>query len=125
MISTIKEIQALYDEQLNAVKTDLTLMLEKLIEHEAIDSYKILGPRVMIQVDLHRDIVWDNEEFIDEETNEYEAIRFAHQFVMGMYAMFSKCAEIHAQIVNQIHAKYAEKAKKEKNLIITPGSSLL
>ena len=125
MKNAISDIKALYDENLKAVKMDLTAMLNTMVDYNAIEVYKILGPRVSIIINEDLDIIWDNEGLIDEDTNEYEALFLAHQFVLGMYMMYTMCSEQHVAVLKEVSAAYEAKLAEKKNLIITPGSSLL
>lgn len=122
MIDAIKEIKDLYDEQLNAIRTDAAAMLGKLLEYKIIDGYKVGTEDIFITVDVEKDIQYDTSVF--GEYNAYEKIFIGHQFVLGMYSMYSKCSEQHNEIVEQYRAALAA-AEKPKNLIVTPGSSLL
>lgn len=122
MIDALNDIKNLYDEQLNAVRQDAAAMLGKLLEYEAIDGYKIGTDNIYITIDTEKDIEYDTSAL--EDYSYHERIFIGHQFVMGMYAMYSKCSEQHNIVVEQYRAAL-NAAEKPKNLIVTPGNSLL
>lgn len=117
--------ELMMDKEISEIKDDTVKMLTNLMDHGIIQSFKVSGAKFNIDIDPQFN--WDNSHI----ENASQAVKLAHTFVLGMYTTFMICSQLHVRIVTQYkelleqQKQELEKLQKPKNLIITPGSSLL
>ena len=121
MINALKEIQKLDDGLRGALTQDLKAMLKLLNEHGAVSVYKVSDSK--IDIIINDEFNWSSEGL--EDLAKDDQLFVAHQFVLGMYMMFTMCSAQHVAVLQEVTDQYEAKLAEKKNLIITPGTSLL